>query len=670
MILFTTEVMDMLNDNERAYLIELLKNGNDIPYDFKNKLFPLINHEYELTYAGKMRREDIIANEDGSFPVPLQVERSYGEAGDSDWRNLLVFGDNLQFLKTIYQDDDPIIKGKLKNKIKLIYIDPPFATSEDFQSKDGAKAYSDKKKGAEFIEYLRKRLIVAKEILASDGSIYVHLDAKMGHYIKVMMDEVFAEFEFAEIVWVCGLMGSGEFFPKAHETIYCYRTKGATFNPQNKLGLSKRITGALVKDDEGWYYTRGRESSGGMKALKTYVSRDPSMTKAEAISFANKSRPQPVWSVWIGNKELANHFNDEPVGTYAYTKADSTGYPTQKPELLLKRIILASTDPGDIVLDFFGGSGTTAATAEKLDRRWVTCDIGKLSFYTIQKRMLKIRESKNLTSKTKKIYGKDAKPFITCSLGVYELGTTLDLEWDKYKKFVSELFDVDLEEQNIGGFTIDGMKDGYPTVIFPYNKFKDSNVDENYLESVNISVGSRYKGSRIYIISPQRRVDFLTDYEEMDGTKFYFLKIPYQYIEELHQKPFAKVRQPKSKNEINEVDESIGFSFNHPPVVDARMIKTSKNVSIIIENFDCKEPISGRRKNEKDLSSFETLSAVFVDAQYDGNAFKMTDVFFSEELKIEKGKIIIELETDMVDKKIMAVFTDIFGNDFSEEFEV
>lgn len=184
------------------------------------------------------------------------------------------------------------------------------------------------------------------------------------------------------------------------------------------------------------------------------------------------------------------------------------------------------------------------------------------------------------------------------------------------------------------------------------------------------SVGSRYKGSRIYIISPQRRVDFLTDYEEIDGTKFYFLKIPYQYIEELHQKPFAKVRQPKSKNEINEVDESIGFSFNHPPVVDARMIKTSKNVSIIIENFDCKEPISGRRKNEKDLSSFETLSAVFVDAQYDGNAFKMTDVFFSEELKIEKGKIIIELETDMVDKKIMAVFTDIFGNDFSEEFEV
>ena len=98
----------MLKDNEREYLMELLKNGNDIPYDFKNKLFPLVNQEYELAYAGKMRREDILANEDGSFPVPLQVERTYGESGDDSWKNLLVFGDNLQFLKSIYQDEDPM----------------------------------------------------------------------------------------------------------------------------------------------------------------------------------------------------------------------------------------------------------------------------------------------------------------------------------------------------------------------------------------------------------------------------------------------------------------------------------------------------------------------------------------------------------------------------------
>ena len=186
----------MISDYERDYLIELLKNGDDIPEDFKGKLFPVINQEYELSYAGKMRREDILANEDGSFPVPLQLEKVFNANDVDGWKNMLVFGDNLQFLKTIYQDSDPLISGRVKKQIKLIYIDPPFATSDDFQSKDGAKAYSDKKKGAEFIEYLRKRLILAKEILSPDGSIYVHLDAKMGHYIKVLMDEIFSEFDF------------------------------------------------------------------------------------------------------------------------------------------------------------------------------------------------------------------------------------------------------------------------------------------------------------------------------------------------------------------------------------------------------------------------------------------------------------------------------------------
>ena len=660
----------MISDYERDYLIELLKNGEDIPEDFKGKLFPVINQEYELSYAGKMRREDILANEDGSFPVPLQLEKVFNSSDDNSWKNMLVFGDNLQFLKTIYQDSDPLICGRVKKQIKLIYIDPPFATSDDFQSKDGAKAYSDKKKGAEFIEYLRKRLILAKEILSPDGSIYVHLDSKMGHYIKVLMDEIFSEFDFAEIVWVCGLMGSGDFFPKAHETIYCYKSKTATFNPQNKLGLSKRITGALQRDDEGWFYTRGRETSGGTNALKTYVCPDSTMSKKDAIEYANKSRPQPVWSIWVGNKEIAADFNDEPVGTYAYKKIDSTGYPTQKPELLLKRIILASTNPGDLVLDFFGGSGTTAATAEKLGRRWITCDIGKLSFFTIQKRILQIDKSSNISGGTAKTYGKPALPFITCSLGMYELKATLDLDWERYIKFVSELFDINLTEQKINGFSIQGYKDGYPTIIFDYNKFSDSNIDENYLYHLNTYLGSRFTGSRIYIVSPASRVDFLTDYEEIDDTRYYFLKIPYQYIEELHQKPFMKVRQPKSKKNINEIDEAIGFSFNRPPIVTSKVKKNKTSIDIQIKQFESKEPQSGKTAEEKKLGGLATLSAVFVDSNYNGKTFEMTDAFFAEDLIEESDVISISLNKKDVGKKIMLVYTDIFGNDFTEEIEV
>lgn len=660
----------MLNQVEATYLIELIKKGENIPLDFKGKLFPVQNQECELSYAGKMRREDILANEDGSFPVPLQVEKVFNSTEDDEWKNMLVYGDNLQFLKTIYQDKDPLISGKVKKKVKLIYIDPPFATDDDFQSKDGAKAYSDKKKGAEFLEYLRKRLILAREILSDDGSIYVHLDSKMGHYIKVLMDEIFPDFDFAEIIWLCGLMGSGDFFPKAHETIYCYKSKNAVFNAQNKLGLSKRITSALKKDDKGWFYTRGRETSGGTNALKTYVCDDSSLTKQQAIEYANETRKQPVVSFWIGNKKIAAEYNDEPVGTYAYTKIDSTGYPTQKPELLLKRIILTSSNPGDIVLDFFGGSGTTAATAEKLGRRWITCDIGKLSFYTIQKRILQIANTSNISSGSSKTYNKKARAFLTCSLGLYELESTLNLDWERYQDFVSELFDIDLSNKQINGFNVQGFKDGYPVVIFDYKKYSESNVDENYLNYINTFLGAHFKGSRIYIVSPSSRVDFLTDYEIVDDTRFYFLKIPYQYIEELHQKPFIKVRQPKSKSNVNGIDESIGFSFNRPPVVSSKIIKTKNKLSLQIVKFESNEPQSERTSDEKKLVGLNTLSAIFIDENYNGTTFEMTKSFFAEDLAVKDGTIKIDLDDKNIGSKLMIVYTDIFGNDFTEVVEV
>lgn len=663
----------MLSKAEKDYLIDLLEKGESIPEDYKYKLFPVNHKEYELAYAGKMRKEDLLANDDGSFPVPLQIEKVFNDKensnSDDNWRNMIVFGDNLQFLKTVYKNEDPIIKNTVKKKVKLIYIDPPFATSDDFQSKDGAKAYTDKKKGAEFIEYLRKRLIVAKEVLADDGSIYLHLDSKMGHYIKVLMDEIFPTFEFSEIIWLCGLMGSGDFFPKAHETIYCYRAKNAFFNPQNRLGLSKRITGALTKDEKGWYYTRGRESSGGMNCLKTYICDNPDCTKEEAIKFANSSRKQPVWSVWIGKKEIAESYNDFPVGTYAYTSQDSTGYPTQKPELLLKRIILSSTKENDIIMDFFGGSGTTAAVAEKLGRRWITCDIGKLSFYTVQKRILQISGSRDLIKSTKK-YGKIARPFATYSLGSYDLKSALDMEFNKYKEFVSGLFDIDLKENKIGGYNFEGKKDNNPVVVFNYNLHKDSNVDESFIADIHKHIGNKMNGGRIYIVTPSTRVDYITDYEEMNGIRYYFLKIPYQVIKELHQKDFKKFRQPRSKNGINALDESIGFSFNRTPVVNSDIAATDKTINVVIKSFTSEEPRSAKTIEEKKMSGFDFLSAVFVDRNYNGKEFIMTDVFFSDELKKSQDSLIIELDRKSVGEKIMVVYTDIFGNDLTECFSV
>ena len=155
-----------------------------------------IKAEYELVYADKEPKASILTN---TLEAPLQEVRVFNEGNEWEdgWRNMLIFGDNLLALKTLYEDVKSGGPNKfgLRNKIKLIYIDPPFATKSDFM-KDKEKAYSDKVKGSKFIEFLRKRLIFLREILADDGCIYVHLDQKKGHYIKTILDEVFGEPNF------------------------------------------------------------------------------------------------------------------------------------------------------------------------------------------------------------------------------------------------------------------------------------------------------------------------------------------------------------------------------------------------------------------------------------------------------------------------------------------
>lgn len=679
--------MNKLNEYDIQFLIETLQKGKPIPEDYKYKLFPVKQKEYELIYAGKMRKEDILANEDGVFPVPLQVEKVFNgdeyPAGDKDWRNMIVFGDNLQFLKTVCENKDPLIKDKVKGKVKLIYIDPPFATESDFKAGQGQSAYSDKKRGADFIEFLRRRLILAKSLLAPDGSIYVHVDFRKGHYIKIVLDELFKEFEFAEIIWVCGLMGSGKFYPKAHEAIYCYKGPGAIFNPPNRLGLSQRIIKALQKDKHGWFYTRGRESSGGLNYLKSYISDSPNLTKEEVIALANANRPQQAWSVWIGKEDLAHTFNDYPVGTYAYTPQDSCGYPTQKPELLLKRIIEASSSKGDLIMDFFAGSGTTLAVAEKLGRRWIACDIGKLAFYTMQKRILTIQDSKNLENSKKK-YGKNARSFVTINTGLYNLKKIFELKKDDYINFVMNLFEVETIDKKISGIKIDGQKkDGYYVLLYPYWQFRKASVDEEYLEDLHSHIGSKI-GGRLYIISPANYVDFISDYHEIGKTRYYFLKVPYQIIKELHKVQFKKFRQPQSKRNVNDLDDAIGFHFIRQPEVESKLVKKGGNMEIHITKF-----LSNYLEEETDseLKNFESLAMALIDNDYNDREFVMDEFYFAEDLLPKKKKtekeddqnedeikedlkrldrLVIPLNKDDCGDKIMVVYVDIYGNEFKE----
>ena len=174
----------------------------------------------------------------------------------------------------------------------------------------------------------------------------------------------------------------------------------------------------------------------------------------------------------------------------------------------------------------------------------------------------------------------------------------------------------------------------------------------------------------MYIVAPSTRVDFITDYEEMKGTRYYFLKIPYQIIRELHQKEFKKFRQPRSKNNVNTLDESIGFSFNRTPKVKSSYEIKNKQVKIIIHEFSSEEPRSSKTIEEKFLSGFDLLSAVFVDKNYNGEEFIMTDSFFMDEIDYIDDKLVISLNEKSIGDKIMVVYTDIFGNDLTECFSI
>ena len=424
--------MPNLNEYDIEFLIDCLKSGKDIPLEYKYALFPTKQKEYELVYAGKMRKEDVLADNEEAKAVPLQIEKIFNGSkyplAAKDWHNLLVFGDNLQVLKTFYRNEDPLIKGKVKGKVRLIYIDPPFGTGDEYDGNKGQSAYSAKRKGADFVEFLRRRLILLKEILADDGVIFVRLDYHFGHYIKVIMDEIFGKNNFRNELVVNRFkrqLRNLNQFNIATDSLYFYtKTDNYYFNevdisricgfcgaerePQwgrmTSPGLRKPpervILGQLMLPPKGrhWSYTQDKIDQ-LTKEGRIQINPDVAFTDLEG----NKIRGLPEC---LQTDRIPVDSNWTDIKGYVF----NSSYPTENPEELLERVIASTTEEGDLVMDVFAGSGATIAVAEKMSRRWIGCDIGKLSVYTMQKRLLTIQNSKLLANPKKK-YGKASSSF-------------------------------------------------------------------------------------------------------------------------------------------------------------------------------------------------------------------------------------------------------------------
>ena len=339
-------------------------------------------------------------------PQPTLFEMWRGDEGETfeeGWRNKLIWGDNKLVMASLLE--------KFAGKINLIYIDPPFATGADFKFKIQVgeeaeeitkehsiieeKAYRDTwGKGLDsYLQMMYERLVLMKELLAENGSIYVHLDWHVGHYVKVMMDEIFGYENFRnDIIWA--YQGTGapkKGFKHKHDIILFFsKSDQYFFSQKDTLEPMTEKTKAkfTMIDGEGRRYKHYKHPNGTYH--KQYLDEMEGM------------RIRDVWEI-----------------STIQSWAEKLPFDTQKPEALLKRIILASSNPGDIVADFFCGSGTTLAVAEKLGRRWIGCDLSRYAIHISRKRLLEIENSKDLENEGKK-YGKKARPFEILNLGKYE----------------------------------------------------------------------------------------------------------------------------------------------------------------------------------------------------------------------------------------------------------
>jgi DNA modification methylase len=652
-------VMDeRLGKQEIEFITQCLKEGRPLPDSYRHIIPFETKREYELTYADKEREEDVLAD---TFAVPLQPVKTFGSNGDA-WTNKLIFGDNLQVLKTLM--NDPEVKGK----VRLIYIDPPFATKQEFRGNQDQKAYQDKIAGAGFLEFLRKRLVFLRELLADDGGIYVHLDWKKGHYAKTLLDELFGEHNFRNEIIIRRIRKNirertrVKTLNYGHDVIYFYAksdshlilppTKPADHEgrwhafdaPGLRTGMDYPLLGYKPPPGRHWLFSKERAE----KMI------------AAGILRKHWKTGKPQYFIEPGKEDLRDTVWDD-ITALAFT----TSYPTEKGEELLALILKTSSNRGDLVLDCFAGSGTTLAVAEKLGRRWIGVDCGKLAIYTMQKRLLNLREQVGNRGKPLK-----ARPFTLYNAGLYDYQKLKQLPWEEYRDFVLKLFQCRHEPHRIAGVYLDGYLGADDVLVFEYQKYKDAVLDREFIDDLHSILGDKI-GQRLFAIAPAARVAFLEDYIEKRNTRYFILRIPYSIIDELHRKGFTHIKQPVSEMDVNNTVDAVGFDFIQIPDVECQYYLDKPKGQVGLGHGG-KDGVIKIKKFESNIISkkpmhyenMETLSMVMVDYDYDGKVFDFDEVFYAEDLK--KQDYEVRFDSNKLNGQMMLIYIDIFGNEKRE----
>lgn len=565
---------------EAAQILERLSSGTQIGLQTNELVLP---------------SKDVSGLFKGSSP---QIPNAFNMAGgNGEWMNRLIYGDNLLAMQALLAGDAQTGLPSLRGKVDLIYIDPPFDSKADYRTKISLPgtdiqqkptvieqfAYADTwEEGT--ISYLRMmypRLALMRELLSKTGSFYLHIDWHVGAYVKTILDDIFGKAAFRnEIIWwyLWGGRGKNQWNSK-HDSILFY-SKGTswTFNYLDVLDNHNLMT-------EG---SKNRLNyKGAMVTTKSDSSEIPE----------DKVLPSDTWYIATINAMSKEKLN----------------YATQKPEALLERIIKASSNEGDLVCDFFGGSGTTAAVAERLGRRWITCDIGKPASLVMRKRFI----------------DQEVKPFLYQSIGDYQKEAFRN---NKRYKHVGDLSQVVLGLYGALPFTPEQTNDrnfgyikGTRTLVMvdSPNRLTTAATIRRAVEAKASLLGGDWE--KVVVLGWNFAFDISSAIQKYQDSNVEVLVIPPDLLDKLAKKGYKKLID----------DRSVRFSSLQYLTAKTTMIKqTGENdeIDVELENYvllspdniplDDKDKAKLQQVLERDpLSLIEYWS---IDPDYDGATFRST----------------------------------------------
>ena len=610
-------------------------------------------------------RKDVSGFFRGQVP---NIPNAFNAALDGgSWMNRLVYGDNLLTMQALLAGDPQTGLPSLRGKVDLIYIDPPFDSKADYRTKvvlPGVDiqqkptvveqfAYADtwEEGTISYLKMIYKRLILMKELLSDTGTVYVHIDWHIDSYVKIMLDDIFGKDNFRDqIIWYYpgGIKAVPHYFPRKHDSIYCYsKTNNYVFNNQRKGIEDNSLYSRWIKySEDGETITYKNFPRTDKVKFDMYVKRFISQ---------NKREPKDEDVIYRFEGALVDDVWDDCPAVFRLLN-EKTGYSTQKPASLLERIIKASSNEGDLVCDFFGGSGTTAAVAEKLGRRWITCDIGKPASLVMRKRFI----------------DQEVNPFLYQSIGDYQKEAFHN---NKKLRRVGDLSQVVLGLFGALSFSPEQVSDrnfGYVkgtrnlVMVDSPNRLTTAATVRRAVEAKASLLGGDW--DKVIVLGWNFAFDISQAIEKYKNSNVEVLVIPPDLLDKLSKKGFKKLIADKTVRfsslqylVVNPVEVTVNGNGE-----DELDISLSNYVLLSPDNIplDDKDKEKLQQVMEQDpLSLIEYWS---IDPDYDGDTFRSTWQDYRENVDNDSDPLHCVYSTRIAmphkdERKVCVKAVDVFG---------